>query len=84
MTIDEYCDAYDIEGVLTADGFEEAIIGITNEEPIRAVYDAEKMLQILMGQGMDEDEAREYLDFNVFGAYVGPQTPLYITGLEVK
>lgn len=82
MTIDEYCDAYEIEGVLTADGFDEAIIGITTEEPVRAIYDREKMVEILVKQDMDEFEAREYLDFNVFGAYVGPHTPLYIDPID--
>jgi hypothetical protein len=29
-------------------------------------------------EGMSFEEAMEYLDFNVFGSYVGEQTPIYI------
>jgi len=32
--------------------------------------------------GMDEDEAREFLDFNTFGAWMGPGTPLFMYRIE--
>jgi hypothetical protein len=28
--------------------------------------------------GMEADEAREYIEFNVEGAYVGDETPVYV------
>jgi hypothetical protein len=28
--------------------------------------------------GMDDDEAREYIEFNIEGAYVGPDTPILV------
>jgi hypothetical protein len=47
--------------------------------PVRIVYSVKKLLDVLMTRdGMDGDEAREYLDFNVLGAYVGPGTPVWV------
>ncbi len=68
------------DGLLLADGFEEAYIG--NIErcgmlPV-ACYDVEKCLEILMNQGMDREEAEEFFNFNVLGSYVGPRTPYFL------
>ena len=66
--------------MLLADGFEEAFLGVVHMPEGRiAVYDEAKCLDILVNRdGMDEDMAREYFDFNVLGAYMGPTTPLFI------
>lgn len=42
-----------------------------------ALYDYEQCVQILLDQGMDEEESREYLEFNTLGAYVGEGTPAF-------
>ena len=66
---------------LLADGFEDAFIGSVysiNAGSHIAVYDVDKCISVLVGQGMTEDEAREYLDFNVVSAYVGELTPLFL------
>jgi hypothetical protein len=36
------------------------------------------MVEILMEDDMTEEDAIEYLDYNVIGAYVGELTPIYI------
>jgi hypothetical protein len=70
--------------MLKADGFDEAIIGqacIWRDKGMHnvLVYDAEKMRSILMERdNMDSDEAREFIEFNVEGAYVGVETPIYV------
>ena len=67
----------EIQG-LTVDGFDEAIIG---HEPNadRFVYDRQKMIDVLVTQDeMSTEEAIEYLEYNVWGAYVGEHTPIYI------
>lgn len=67
------------ESCLLADGFELALIGITCGIEPRAVYDINKMIAILMGRDrMEYDDAVEYLEYNVIGAYVGEKTPVYI------
>ena len=68
-------------GVLLADGFEDAFIGIGEQfnTPV-AVYDREECLNVLMRQGdMTFEEAEEFFQFNVVGAYVGKQTPIFLT-----
>ena len=64
---------------LLADGFEEALIGIgTQFNTELAVYDWQKCVEVLMRDGMTEDEATEFMDFNVTGAWVGPNTPVFV------
>ena len=43
------------------------------------VYDAEEIRDLLMSRdGMDFGEAREYIEYNIEGAYVGPTTPILV------
>lgn len=66
------------EDCLTADGFEEALVGCTYGANVVAVYDVNKMVEILMEEGTDYDDAVEFLEYNVVGAYLGEKTPLYV------
>jgi hypothetical protein len=71
-------ECYDGFDLLFADGFDEAIIGVDVVQ-MRVCYDVDKCISILRNEhGMDLEDAIEYFDFNVSGAYVGEQTPLYI------
>jgi hypothetical protein len=69
---------------LTADGFDAAYIGIaelwgeTGERKLVAAYDRNKCIKVLM-HDMGEEDAEEYFEFNVTGAYVGPYTPIFVT-----
>ena len=81
--IDAFADLHEDETLIRMDGLDEACIGWTdtwsgNNRPIRLVYDAVKIIEILTKQGMDEDEALEYYDFNIAGAFVGEGTPVII------
>lgn len=69
----------DDEVVLLADGFEDAFMGIARQfgKPF-AVYNYEKCLEILE-QDMSPEEAIEYFCFNVEGAYVGENTPAFLS-----
>jgi len=40
------------------------------------IYDGERIAHLLVEQGMTLDEAYEYLDFNIDGAYLGTATPI--------
>lgn len=73
---------HDDETVKTADGFEEAFMTIirpwqTQRIPV-AVYSRDKCIEILVQGGCDLEEAEEYFEFNVAGAYVGLQTPIFL------
>lgn len=65
------------------DGYDEAIIGPASiwRDHTRVevlVYDADKITEILMRDGMDADEAREFIEFNVDGGYLGIETPVLV------
>ena len=67
------------EEILTADGFDDAIVGLARRPNLVAVaYDVNKMLEIMVDGGMTPDEAREYFEFNVVDAWMGDNTPVYI------
>ncbi len=66
---------------LIADGFNDAIIGIEHASG-RVVYDIDTMVQILKTEGMSYEDAIEHLEYNVFGAYVGENTPIYINQIK--
>ncbi|WP_199438693.1 hypothetical protein [Vibrio owensii] len=69
------------KSIIFADGYDLALLGyITpdDEEWLVSVYDAEKIVNIMVTEGMDEDEAWEYFFYNISGAYVGKGTPCYI------
>ena len=70
------------EEALLADGFEDAIVGISERfgrSPVVA-YDRDKCIQVLMDRdGMSYEDAVDFFNFNTLGSYIGPQTPLYIT-----
>ena len=44
-----------------------------------AVYDVQRMIEILMAEGMTAEDAVEHLDYNVIGSYVGEKTPQYMS-----
>ena len=65
------------EDILFADGLDDAIIGF---EPNlwKVVYSRNKVLDSLVKDGMSEDEAIEYADYNIFAAMVGDKTPIWV------
>lgn len=69
------------EDLLTADGFDDAILGVgtrCGQLPI-VVYDVAKAIDILITRdGMSYEEAEEFFTFNVEGAWVGEQTPVWL------
>lgn len=65
---------------LFADGFDEALIGVgVVFNRSLAAYDMRKCIDILVERdGMSEEEAVEYFEFNVTGSYVGENTPVFV------
>jgi hypothetical protein len=75
--------------MLKIDGHDDAILGPAmiwgidkNGGGIRTnvlVYDAEAIRATLMTRdNMEADEAREFIEFNIEGAYMGPDTPILV------
>jgi hypothetical protein len=64
--------------ITLATGYEDAFVGIATQfNRVFAVYDRAKCIDIL-AKDMSYDEAEEYFQFNVEGAYVGESTPAFI------
>jgi hypothetical protein len=67
------------------DDLDDAILGYANvwhangsRNPV-LVYDAEKIITVLMSRNeWSDEEAREWVDFNIEGGYLGPSTPLLV------
>lgn len=66
---------------LFADGLDEALVGMAERcgQPTLAVYDYAKAVEVFMNRdGMTHEEAVEWMDFNVVGAWMGPHTPVWL------
>lgn len=69
-------DMYPDEEILKADGFDDAIIGIETSS-MRLIYSVGRCIEILASQGMTDEEAIEFFEYNVSGSYVGERTPIW-------
>lgn len=66
---------------LLVDGFDEAIIGMAERIGLGPVvaYDVDKIVEILVNRDeMTFEEAIEYFDYNIQGAWIGDYTPIFI------
>lgn len=64
---------------LLADGFDEALVGIARQfTNTMALYSYDKCVEILMRRdGMPHEDAIEFMEYNVVGAWVGKNTPAF-------
>jgi len=66
------------------DGFDECVIGVANiwrdQMTVEVlVYSADAMInQLMVNDGMSDEEAEEYFCFNIEGAYIGIDTPVLV------
>ena len=75
----EYAD------LLLMDGLDDAIIGVSQRinEPMLSVYSWEKIIEILIKRDdMDFEDAVEFIEFNILGAWVGEKTPIIVMPLD--
>ena len=73
--------------MLKADGYDAAIMGLVQRCGQEAVvlYDTDKILGILVYRdGMTYDEAVEFFEFNILGAWVGDQTPAFFSKASLE
>lgn len=72
--------------VLLCDGLDDAIIGIAERfgQPPVACYDTFKIIDILQSRdGMTEEGALEFFEYNILNAWVGENTPAFLTLLRI-
>ncbi len=76
-------------GALRFAGLDKAITGTaqawdtSGNRFSKLVYSGERIVKAFMRKGMTEEEAREFVDYNVEGAYVGPGTPIVVWPYEL-
>ena len=76
----EYIQDWLPEGAMKIDRFDDCICGIVERHGMDALllYDTNTMIEKLMDKdGMDYEEAVEYFDFNIKGAWMGEGTPCF-------
>ena len=61
-------------------GFDDCIVGVVEQygRPSVLCYSVEKVINRLMADGMTEEEAFDYHQFNQACAYVGETTPAFL------
>ena len=69
--------------MITYDGMDDAIIGqasvwVGNGKVERVVYSGPMLVEVLMRDGMSEEEALEWVDYNMEGGYFGEETPVIV------
>ena len=57
------------------DNLDKAIIGYDDKQ-MRVIYSSTKIIEELMSQGMNDEEAIEWFEYNIDCAYVGKHTPI--------
>lgn len=67
--------------MMKADGLDDAILGVARRcgQPDLIAYDVDKVIEILVTRdGMSHEEAVEFFDFNIEGAWLGEATPVWV------
>jgi len=77
--LDEYAEQNDLE-LTRMNGFDDCIAGLVNRfgQPTIVCYDLQKVLAKLQADGMTREEAEEWFEFNMIGAWVGEGTPCFL------
>lgn len=58
------------------DGYDEAIIGVTLDKT-RLIYSSDTIVQMLVRDGMTEEEALEFFEYNIYGSKI-KNGPLFL------
>lgn len=75
--LDKILEWFPESELLMADGLDAAIIGI-DELSMRLVYSKSKVIELLVSEGMTEEDALDHFSFNIQGSYVGEKTPIWV------
>ena len=75
-----------MQNAMKIDGFDDAIIGTLErcgQTEAVILYDKDKVIEMLM-KDMPFEDAVEYFEYNILGAYVGEGTPAFATLVNKK
>jgi hypothetical protein len=67
------------------DDFDECIIGITENEFDNTVvcYDIDKMIDVLIADGLSYEDARDHFEYNIAGMHIAEHTPILIESISL-
>lgn len=73
------------EDLLGLDGYDDCIAGIVTRfgQPPLVCYDRRKIIDKLIAEGLDEEQAEEHFSYNMIGAWAGDRTPCFIEPCEI-
>ena len=74
--LDEILELYPDEEFISADGFDNAILGV-DEHSMRLIYSVDKAVNELVENDMPLEDALDFFNFNIRGAYLGEKTPIW-------
>lgn len=78
IILESIYEKYPDETFLTLDGFNEAILGVEDNQ-MKIVYSTKKIISSLItNDEMTYEDAIEFFDYNIKGAYVGEKTPIFV------
>lgn len=79
------CEPQDRASLLKLDGFDDCYLGVGESygEHPALIYDYEKIIEQLKQDGMSEEEAKEYFDFNILGSYIGEKMPIFLNRIPL-
>ena len=71
---------------LTMDGYDDCVMGVVEQfgRPPIICYDRSLVIEKLMKDGMSDEEAEEFFEYNQIGAYMGESTPCFFTTLSAE
>jgi len=79
---EELFAGFELEDAVRLTGYDDCIVGVVEQIgqiPVLC-YDLERMVRKLAEKdGMTQEEALEFLDYNYFNAFLGEGTPCFIT-----
>ena len=79
---DQFPDEKD--SILLADGLEEAFLGVSDSfNGVHvAIYDINTIISNFVRDGMSNEDAWEWFEYNIRGAFVGEYTPIFLSRFD--
>jgi len=74
--IEQIKESYPDVPFIILNGFDDAIIGVYKS--VSLAYSVEKIIHILIADGMEEQDALDDFDYNIQSFYAGEHAPIYI------
>lgn len=82
LTWEQVCEWYEDEEdpLIEYPDLREFVVGVVSRfgQPPVLCYDRTRVLEHYQSEGMSYEEAVEWFEFNVIGAYVGERTPCFL------